>query len=292
MTAEHWRSELAEVLGDTATEWGASRFGEWHRCRRAHSLRYVDGIVSLGERPTHFGVGSVVHAAINFLQRGVMAGETTPRPWELVVEAAGSSFPPEVCDEAWRLLDAYWAHYGTANAGWPEGAEILGAELMMSDDATFALPYTARADTVLKLPSGEIVIPDTKTRRASLPQDRLEREEYARGLATRPQFLGLSWLAMRHFQLEEPPHVWVNAIIKTKLPRFDRLLVRITHDALARWQHDHANEAAALKRELASGGEAVANRSACAPDIGSRCAYFDWCHGPEEMREKRYAKGA
>jgi hypothetical protein len=310
-------AEIAECLQDTQSPWGSSRFNLWHRCRKAHDLRHVQGLVSLGDRPKYFGIGSLTHAGINFLQRGVLAGEPEPRNWELVIEAAAAKLPGEICDEAWRLLSAYFAHYGTECAGWPEGSKILGAELYLSEGeeqctncggygrllesqdvwvtcscggrgvspGAFALPYTARADTVLQLPSGEIVIPDTKTRRSAFPE---ERQQYAQGLATRPQFTGLSWLVQRHLKLEEPPHIWVNAIVKTKIPKFDRLLVKMTPEGLAAWEHDHTDVAAAMRYEQLQQIEPLANRSECAPDMGSRCEYFDWCHGSDELRARKF----
>jgi hypothetical protein len=312
-------AEIAECLQDTQSPWGSSRFNLWHRCRKAHDLRHAQGLVSLGDRPKYFGIGSLTHAGINFLQRGVIAGEATPRNWELVIEAAAAKLPGEICDEAWRLLSAYFAHWGVECAGWPEGSKILGAELFLQDGladpngcavcggsgggcdpatacgacngsgadlltgGAFALPYTARADTVLELPSGEIVIPDTKTRRSAFPE---ERQQYAQGLATRPQFTGLAWLVRRHLKLDEPPHIWVNAIVKTKIPKFDRLLVRMTPEAVAAWEKDHRAVAAAMAR----GDEPIPNRSECAPDMGSRCEYFDWCHGNDELRARKFTK--
>lgn len=235
--------------------------------------------------------------------------------------------------EAERLLGAYFAHYGEENAGWPEDAEILGVEEYLENgrlclhcygtgwlpfdnasvtlgarraqlscgfcrgkgviDGAFALPYTTRADAIIRL-NGEIVIPDHKSRAMKIPGttypkvglgvdiDPFVRGRYVQGLATRPQFLGMSWLVMRKYGLQDPPPVWVNAIIKTKIPRFDRVMVRFAREQVEAW----AGQQAALAATGLS--DRSMNFTQCAPEIGTRCRYFDWCHGSPEIRARKF----
>jgi hypothetical protein len=154
-------------------------------------------------------------------------------------------------------------------------------------------PYTARADAILRYrDTGELVIADTKTRAAAIPgstqrkpPNEAKRRKYARGLRTRPQFCGLVSLAdkLLTHSAENPPALLVNAIIKTKVPTFDRLLVHYTRRDLEWWQ---ASQQACSRRGFSE--IPLPNPEACAPEIGSRCSYFQWCHGTDDERQKFY----
>lgn len=295
----------ADCLASTATEWGSSRYGEWFRCNMGHHLRYrlnvrraphVDEVeaVATGELPDgkpeglHFEVGSLVHGGINWVSDGVMAG--IEREWEDVTTAAPDyrdaerprGFDLGSIYEAQRLLGAYFAHYGEANAGWHEDLKIIAVELQLAEHQAFALPYTSAADVILQHPSGEIIIGDHKTRAKSFPKDSGGRARYTRGLAVRPQFAGLSWLVRRHYGLDYCPAVLVNGIIKTKIPQFDRLRVDLLPEDLAWWE--------AAQRSAAATGlvSCAPNPTACAPEMGSRCWAFDWCHGPQELKDRKF----
>jgi len=144
--------------------------------------------------------------------------------------------------------------------------------------------YTARLDTVLRI-GGELVIVDTKTRARAFPED---RGGYARGVATNPQFLGQAFLVMQHFKLEAPPLLWVNAMVKTKVPQYDRLRVEFSPRAIEQWA---ANQQRLSARPAGDSSSCVMNYSACAPEIGSRCWAFGWCHGTAETRARNYIQG-
>jgi hypothetical protein len=32
------------------------------------------------------------------------------------------------------------------------------------------------------------------------------------------------------------------------------------------------------------------NYSACAPEIGSRCQFFEWCHGSDEAKQRYFER--
>lgn len=298
-----------ECLISTATPYGSSRWAEYRRCQRAHHLRYHLRVHPAAMTPElevdpegpdstdHFDVGIICHAILAYMQLGVMASEPSPRRWEDVLDAAPESLAR---DEATRLMTAYWAHYGTENAGWPEGVRIIAVEQFF--ESQFGpLPYTARADSILEFPSGEIVVVDHKTRAQAFGRD---RDRFARGQATRGQFLGLSWLVRRALldskQAEsdmcredkrytdasiDTPSIWLNAIIKTKIVKFDRLMLPITRDAVDQWSTWQR-----LYSELGL-DSSLPNPDACAPAMGQRCQYFTWCHGTDDERARHYTQG-
>lgn len=300
----------ASCLAPTVTGWGNSRYSEYRRCPRAHHLKFERGIRRLPiadadrDHVDYFELGRLIHACLQWAQlapginswRDVVIAhlKADPAPCRFDLERAE-------CD---RLLDPYFAIYGTENAGWPDDAKIVSVEEEFTNEWELesrhlptcrsgaggfgcACPerlsgsYSARLDTILEI-AGAITIADTKTRAKAFPQDRVE---YARGLSTNPQFLGQSWLAMQRYGLEEPPPVWVNAIIKTKIPQYDRLLVRFTREAVDRWAAWQRDQSAEI------GSSRAMNYSQCAPEIGSRCWAFDWCHSSPEQRARNYSEG-
>jgi hypothetical protein len=322
---EALRPAVAEAFAFTGTEWGSSRWGEYRRCPQAHHLRYhlrVSRTPASAQqerdeegRLDYFALGNLVHAARGYFELTHDRGGD----WRHVLEVARAQpdADPLLVAEADRLLGGYFARWGEANAGWPEGAEIVSVERLYehewpdpdhgtcpSCDGTGSRlvrtytyrcatcsgtggpravlgRYSARLDTVLRI-DGSLVIADTKTRAKRIPSD---RAHYERGLRTNPQFLGQSWLVMTAEGLDEPPPVWVNAIVKTKVPDYDRLLVRFTRADVDRW--------AANQRELSASGcdLRTMNYSQCAPEMGSRCWAFDWCHGSEESRALHFKIG-
>lgn len=305
------KADPRSVFADTQTAFGASRYGEWRRCRKAHHLRYhlhvestpiEDDPVEVDERPStsYFTVGRIVHSAHQWMREGAMVGEV--RDWRAVLDIAAERYADDLqaVYEAERLVHAYYALWGTDNAGFPEGTKILAVEHELTAPEGHPIaPYTARADAIVELASGEVVIVDDKTRSQAFPKD---RAMYARGAATRPQFAGLSWLlreasrrgmvwqgTARHGEVglgslaDDPCPVWINAIVKTKVVKVDRVMVPMTHDLLDAWAVAQAHDGA----EMRAGGDAP-NWSACAPEIGSRCQYFTWCHGTDEERKKHF----
>src|SRR5262245_9704896 len=93
-----------------------------------HHLRYEKGIISKYGAEPYFGVGQLVHSGLHYMQLGVLAHEE--RDWRAVLEYAAAlpDARTEECDEAYRLLEWYYSHWGTDNAGWAPEAEIVGVE--------------------------------------------------------------------------------------------------------------------------------------------------------------------
>lgn len=281
----------AEALAPTQTEFGSSRVAELQRCGIAHDLRYGRGILPRRDA-VYFDVGRYVHASLRYVNDGVIAGEA--RDWRKLIEearrlrevevAAGRAQAPawdetDPLDEAERLVGAYYALHGSENGGWPAQVKLLHTEHLLSDPSIQA---TCRADLVVEL-DGELIIPDTKTRSRKLPED---REDAKRAFRTHEQFLRLSALAQKHFELAEPPPIWIDAIIKTKIPAVDRLLVRFTQSDIDAWRENQIGllQVQHALRHL----PVVRNYHECAPPIGEKCWAFKWCHGSDAERAKYF----
>ena len=300
---------IAQALAPTASEWGSSRFGEWRRCGKAHDLRYRLRVVARPRPADDMGaweidsadylhLGSLCHSVLRYVQECAMGiwPDCDPADWPQVLKAwearqADPAAAWEIAGDAATLMTAYWDHYGYANGGWPEGVEILGVEVPLSvrSGVLGPLPYTATADTILRMPGGEIVIADHKTRGRTLPPD---RQRYVSGLRTRPQFAGLSWLVQQGGFAPDaaPPAVWVNYLIKptkTLGPRFERLFTRMDQRTLDGWAQAQTATAYAMA-DISSQRDPVADWSQCAPEIGPRCWAFEYCHGSDESRERHY----
>jgi hypothetical protein len=283
-------TNIADYLASNATAYGSSKWSELARCTEAHHLYYNDGLVPLGNRPDHFGIGSLFHAA----QAWQLAGQGV---WSDVVEycksqmtfaADGSVFDREVIEESERLLQCYYAHWGE-DGGWGNASDsrVLAVEYEMVGKVG-GMFYSAKADHIRKH-YDEIVVVDTKTsgRKPSgvtlVGSGLVGLDEYARELATRPQFLGLSWITGEIFNAGKPVSLIDDLVIKTKVPSFARVRIDFTEEMIKTWQKQH---------ELLLQEPRRMNLHQCAPGFTRRCDYFDWCHGTDEMRANWYSKGS
>lgn len=278
-------AHLKQALEDTRTSHGSSYWAEFNRCPRAHHLAQTERLVPVGARPAYFGVGSLCHAVLRYIQEGVLSGEPAgARNWEDVIEYSCDRHDsvPEVLDEAHRLMRWYWAHWGLDNAGWPPSSRIVAVErfLRTPEESAFAIPHTGRADTILEV-AGQLVIADTKTRSSSLPKD---LASYQRKASTRPQFRSLAWMLREELKLDYVPSIWVNAICKLKTPKFERVFVPLSAAQVDMW--------AAVHRAAAERGtsDSHMNLYACAPEMGSECHYFTKCHGTEAEAAAGYRR--
>lgn len=292
---------ILECLEDTSTEWGSSRASEFRRCREAYALAYVDQIVPTWRLakpkdtdlagPAYFSVGGLLHSCMQILHRGGNPGALLA----YCMQRPGDHDLGHVV-EAENLWLWYQAHYdcqvGSAwlsvaqRAGWPDGTEIAAVEQLLEDRKTFVIPETRRLDLVLRRGS-QIIVVDHKTRSSRVSDKR--RAEYIRGLATKPAVLGQSWLAWQHYKTPDPPAVMYNIFVKTKKPSFDRITVEPTKEQVLRWvgvRQREAREQEALDR----GGWRVPNWDACAPEIGTPCHYFKWCHGTKQEQDEGFAR--
>ncbi len=264
------RATILDCLRSTATEHGASRHAEYARCPYAHHLAYTKNITLRRhiESPApleldYFGVGSLVHAVREWTNRGAMLGRH--HDWRDVLEVATEEcLDVDVIHEAHRLLKSYYAHYGEINSGWDPRIKVVGVEGLLESPE---IGYTGRADAILEI-ADRIVISDTKTRKSSLPRD-LAR--WTEGAGTNPQFLHLTYAVRRDWGLDYYPDIWLDIIVKTKIPKFQRVTVSFRDSVVSDWLETqrHTMTLPVLQHR---------NYHACAPAIGSRCWAFDWCH--------------
>lgn len=292
--------EAFEALKSTLTEWGSSRFGEYRRCQRAHALRYDKGLIQLRAGPSldndYFGLGIMIHACLAYVWEGSKLraeayeidpsaqSDPGPRDWRdpLSARTADGKMQQALYDETHRLVSAYFGHYGENDFA-ANGFKIVDVEREFTDSDSFDLPYTARLDLVVAV-ADRIFIVDTKTRATAFPKD--ARAKYQRGLRTRSQFIGQAHLARRAYGLDYTPHVIVNAIVKTKIPSFDRLNVELTDRDIETW--------CGAQREAAAAGLSgtAMNYSSCSPDMGAPCSFLDYCHGSDETRARHFTTKA
>lgn len=264
---------LSMALQFTGTTHGNSRWTAYHRCPREHYLRYREGL-RLIEQPDYFAIGNLLHAGLCYAALGVI-DEFRWKLSDLLEEAvARRLFTPEASLEGSRLLKSYFGYWGTDNAGYGDGVDVIEAEHLVSTN--LSVPYTSRLDAVLEV-KGDLVIVDHKTR-ASMPGD--TDRQLARRWRTRPQFLGSAY-ALREIEGETPGFI-VNVISKTMIPKFRRVAWRYRDDELDRWAEEFSD---GLKNGTE---ETYMNYQSCAPDIGAPCWAFDWCHGTDEDRVRLY----
>ena len=96
-----------------------------------------------------------------------------------------------------------------------------------------------------------------------------------------------SFLLQEVLNLSEPPGFIVNHLSKAKIPVAERVPLRITQKAVDEWARNQAGIISDLKDPRA----VRRNYSQCAPTIGPRCAYFDYCHAEnDEIRDQNFKK--
>lgn len=284
MTMTESNSYVLRALESTQTEYGSTYYCDMHRCGKLHELKYGSRLVPKAraaadsDRPNALGVGQLVHSCLRYVNEATIEGRAE-RDWTQVLGHVQQNESAPVLDirEAYRLVKAYYEHYGhDSNAGWdPAFWELKHAEMELSGTLAYAVNVTGRADLVLiHKPTGRYVIADTKTRGQTFPKD---RAKYILGLSTRPQFVSLSYMLAEKLRLDYYPDVIVDGVIKTKQPQFVRLTVPIGHIKVRMWA------------SMMSGrGPAGPNTHSCVNDFGRLCEYYDWCYGTEEQRNHQY----
>lgn len=268
---------LERALNETVTQWGSSRWAEIRRCPRAHKLSVIDNI-----RPAALSmplaVGIAVHQVLAYA--GLLAVHGEPMSETELVECldAGEIKGPARA-EAFRLLRAYFNRYGTAEAGFAPGYRVVDVEVPMRADIG-GVPYTARIDVVLEQ-RGLLTPCDHKTRGHAVPFDVLG------AWSTKPQFLGQAYLARETLGPRWSGEILINAIVKTKVPGFSRVPLRLAPERIDGWAREHSLMAPGL---LALAEIGCANFESCAPEVGMRCQFFEYCHGSDRDRETLYQR--
>lgn len=277
---------IRECLRSTVTAYGSSRASEFRRCEYAHMLKYERGLVPTywhttddGKEPEYFGVGQLVHAGLHYAALGEM-GREYHDPLDITRYVAADPNTKTnlgVVYDAERLLAAYASYYGP---GIGFDYPVIDAEKFVASDV-MRMTETRRIDCVLRV-GGQVVLVDHKTRKCKLPDD---REQFALERAASPAIVGQSLLAKQHYELDYYPELILNCIIKTKIPKFDRINIVVTERNVSDYMQARTLE---IDRQLA--GSAIKNLDACAPALGSRCWAWEYCHGTDEQRET-YKKG-
>lgn len=273
------RPEFAAALADTATDRGSAFYDDFQRCPRSRAL---SALIELRtpQSSKAFEIGKLVHAVLRYA--GSQEVQAAPwDDWEQLLEAAAEQGAhPSDCDEACSLMQHYFLRWGTANAGYPAGAVISQVEHEWRAEYA-GLEVSVRADTLLIL-QDEIYIVDHKTRASKLPQNAEEQ------FRLRPQFLRLCALWRRLNPHEPRASIWVNALIKTKIPDFARQLVRIPESYLDAWEENQVKLAKLIQQ--ADKLDLPANFAECSPQghASFPCWAKDYCWGSEAVRERKY----
>lgn len=259
--------------------WSTSQKSLLHRCPKAHKLRYQHGLVTRSAPSDALLIGTGFHRARELVTLEVLrGGETTEECWQQAIETARaecSSGPASL--EITRLVRAYMQRYGLENAGYGslvvEGAEkvLLGGNLHAAYGG-----FGAIADAVLVDDAGVRWLAETKTA-GRTPSGTID--ELAAERRTWDQCLSLAYCGWKTYG--DAPGVLYDIVVKNKTPVFLRVPVLVTEAELLKW------EAEQIEGEQMF-GLSCANRDACAPPVGFRCDYFEFCHGTDEDREQLY----
>ena len=302
-------SLIAEARRYTATEFGHSRWAAFHECETKHHLLFHQH-VRPKKRPLAPDIGTLVHIALA-AQELAAKNNLQLQLWQEAIRT--SHRPPEVTLEATRLVAGYFLFWGVDNGGWGEGTKLIGIEEYLSaaeaNSASgksykvgrpigFPHSYSTRYDQIvetwLRSDDGELLkniaypvrskaLVDHKTRGTRIKDVR----KFVRLAHADTQFLGHAYL-WRERTGEHLPVIY-NAIVKTKVPEYMRIVIHYKDEELDRWA---ANQAKIELRRLPlmqdPEHDTLMNYEACVPPIGSPCDFFDWCHGDEQSRLDNY----
>lgn len=272
---------IARALADTVTSHGGAFYDEYLTCQQRFRLMHVDLVEpsALG-KPKYLDVGSLVHAVLRYAGECIMRGESAAG-WEAVLDAAVQApygYPEDAAEEARRIMHHYWLRYDIAYAGYPPEARLISIEDEWRHDFG-GLPVSARADVMLEM-HDELFIVDHKTRSSKFP------DAYVRDSATRPQFLRLA--ALYRAKCNVIPAIWVNGLIKTAIPKFERHVIRFDAAQVDAWCENQVLLASAIRRQ--DWAQATMNFSQCSDGTFGACSYRDFCHGSEELEALKFRK--
>lgn len=260
--------------------WSTSRFSTLRRCPKAHHLKYTQRISPLTAASAALLIGTAFHRGRELVAKLAAAGEPTGREqWaEAIALAAAECESGPASVEAVRLLRAYESRYGATNAGYGSEYTVLSAEQVFAarDLHRNLGGFAAIADAKLRRNDGRLVVVEIKTASRS-PAGSIE--EAAAERKTWDQALALAY-CVRDVE-GEIPLILYDVAVKTTVPKFVRIPVEVTAEDLARWAEEHAELEQLVTLRCA-------NRDSCAPPVGYRCDYFDYCHGDALDRERLY----
>lgn len=277
---------IALALESTVTAHGNSATAEWLRCPFASALKQ-QGVYAKAS-PDWSQVGVLVHAGLALEGFAELTGLDVQ--WQDLFVAAPllrGKYTLENIAEANRLLRAYESNYDLSQcAGYGPGRKLIAVEHFLSAELSATGDvYTARLDALLAnldtAAASPLTVADTKTRASML---RIPDEELVLRLRTRPQFLGAAYLVQQAFGVI--PSIMLNFISKSAVPSFRRIEFLPSATEVEAWANNH--RALQFARNALRTLPTYKNLNECAPDIGTPCWAFDWCHGDEQTRREKY----
>lgn len=262
--------------------WSHSQFATLRRCPKAHKLRYKRRLQLVGgEKSDALLIGSGFHRGRELVTLEALRGAETDRAvWDSAVAVASAECPSgPAAVEVVRLLRAYQLKYGCDNAGYGHEYEVAGAEQVFTAGDLHASigGFASIADAhLIRNIDGRHVLVEAKTAGRS-PSGTIEHMAAER--RTWSQTLSLAYCGWQ--ELGEIPLILYDIVVKNTKPVFFRVPVEVTEADLLRWRAEQEE----LEQLVPL---SCANRDACAPPVGFRCEFFDYCHGSDEDRNAKY----
>jgi hypothetical protein len=254
--------------------WSPSQFETLRRCPRAHKLRYREKLALIEPPAPAREIGIMFHRVLESVGNAALRGEPTDKElWGLATVAARDKCAlPASGLEGTRLVAAYRQRYGDDNAGYGDykvravETTLFGGELH-ADLGGFA----SIGDAVVEDADGPIIFEHKTAGRMMSGED----ADVIAQLKVGSQACALTYCYYETFG--EIPRFVRNVVTKTRTPDLKRYMLTFNKGDLDRW----AEEQRAL--EVLAPMD-FCNRDACAPVVGFRCDFFDYCHGTDEQR--------
>jgi hypothetical protein len=266
---------VERLTAPTQTEWGSSRWATLERCPREYSFVYSNRIYPDGEPRKGRAIGSAIHrglAAEYTRQLALINGDSSvPEDlWRIVINAGQDD--EMVKAEAVRIVKAHNAYWDT---GWrdPMWAEPIAVEKFVRvviAPIRKSLPdavFTTRIDLVAKKKKGQIIPVDHK----SASKDGDSSIEF--GMSG--QFLGMLAGWPKGYG-KRPGFVMVNKLVKTNVPKFERIPIPFTDRMIEQWKRDMAHLGADLIR-YEKEKYFPRHRASCIGRFGA-CDFYGLCH--------------
>lgn len=257
--------------------WSHSQWETLRRCPKAHKLKHREKLYRVGFKPLALEIGTCFHDALETLGEMAIWGPTNFQDWDDAVKAARQRCKdPGAGLEATRLIAEYRRFYGYENAGYGDHEVEAVEEVLLCGDLHKDIGGMAAIADAVTLFQKDRFIWEHKT---AGKKSSGTVEEICQSLKVGSQACVLAYAGREKWGTI--PTIIRNVTIKTKNVAFERFALTFTDDDLDRWAED--------QRELEEMvGLSCANRDACAPTMGYRCGYFEYCHGTDEERELLY----
>ncbi len=268
-----------DVLALVGRRGGPSEYG-WHTlaagfycAREAHFNAFAP---TGDEDSMALAVGSVAHEYLAEHYACHMEGRPLAEAREKVEKTHALLHKhgyEKAADEARRIYYAYWTSYVEGYDWYAAQGKVVAVEKKMYREFPWGQRYSCRADVVIHMPDGYLIV-DHKTAR--------EEKQISDDWALDPGMIGLEWVAPKYYR----PIIGysINGVVKLKQPKFKRVSFassrRLVRDWLAMMKYRH------LEQQIAEQAGYPANFAQCVRRY-RRCQWFGLCvHGlrPETRR--------